>query len=83
MTSSTTSLASYDSMKRLASQVVAYHVCDQSIIETCQVPEFIHSIAAQLSQSPFLTAYRVCTVLIGTSMLSGCMLILITVLINM
>ena len=58
-TGSTTSLASYDSMRRLASQVVAYHFCDQSIIDTCQVPEFIHSIAAQLTQSPFLSAYKV------------------------
>ena len=58
-TGSTTSLASYDSMRRLASQVVAYHFCDQSIIDTCQVPEFIHSIAAQLTQSPFLAAYKV------------------------
>lgn len=46
-----------NSMKTLASQVVAYHFCQSDNAPTCLVPEFIHSIAAQMSQSPQLTPY--------------------------
>ena len=45
------------SMKMLASQVVAYHFCQSDNSPTCLVPEFVHSIAAQLSQAPQLTQF--------------------------
>ena len=48
---------SNNSMKTLASQIVAYHFCQADNAPTCMVPEFIHSIAAQMSQSPQLTPY--------------------------
>ena len=51
------SIKSIDSMKSLANQVVAYHFCQADNAPTCLVPEFIHSIAAQMSQSPYLTPY--------------------------
>ena len=51
------SVKTVDSMKSLASQVVAYHFCQADNAPTCLVPEFIHSIAAQMSQSPHLTPY--------------------------
>ena len=44
-------------MKTLASQLVAYHFCQSDNAPTCLVPEFIHSIAAQMSQAPQLTPY--------------------------
>ena len=46
-----------NSMRTLASQVVAYHFCQSDNAPTCLVPEFIHSIAAQMSQAPQLTPY--------------------------
>ena len=42
-------------LKNLASKVVAYHFCQADNAPTCLVPEFVHSIAAQLSQAPQLT----------------------------
>ena len=42
----------------LAAQVVAYHFCQADNADTCRVPEFVHSIAAQLSQCPRLASYR-------------------------
>lgn len=42
----------------LADQVVAYHFCQADNADTCRVPEFVHSLAAQLSQCPRLAAYR-------------------------
>ena len=45
------------SMRRLASQVVAYHFCQSDNAPTCLVPEFVHSLAAQMSQAPQLTPY--------------------------
>nr|CAB3266806.1 protein TANC2 [Phallusia mammillata] len=47
-----------DSCRKVASQVVAFHFCQSDNNTTCYVPEFIHSIAAQLTQAPQLTAYR-------------------------
>ena len=44
-------------LKTLASQVVAYHFCQADNAPTCLVPEFVHSVAAQMSQSPQLTPY--------------------------
>ncbi|XP_077594328.1 protein TANC2 isoform X1 [Stigmatopora nigra] len=47
-----------ESMRRLASQVVAYHYCQADNAYTCLVPEFVHNVAALLCRSPHLTAYR-------------------------
>ncbi|KFP06609.1 Protein TANC1 [Calypte anna] len=47
-----------DSVRYLASKVVAYHYCQADNTYTCLVPEFVHSIAALLCRSPQLTAYR-------------------------
>ncbi|KAG9477227.1 hypothetical protein GDO78_002557 [Eleutherodactylus coqui] len=47
-----------DSLKHLASKVVAYHYCQADNTYTCLVPEFVHSIAALLCRSHQLTAYR-------------------------
>lgn len=48
----------HDRIRALASNVVAYHFCQSDNISTCLVPDFIHSIAAQLCQAAQLTAYR-------------------------
>lgn len=45
-------------IKHLASNVVAYHFCQADNNNTCLVPDFIHSLAAQLCQAPQLSAYR-------------------------
>ncbi|MGH0131853.1 UNVERIFIED_CONTAM: hypothetical protein FKN15_047956 [Acipenser sinensis] len=45
-------------MRRLASQVVAYHYCQADNAYTCLVPEFVHNVAALLCRSPQLIAYR-------------------------
>uniref|UniRef100_A0A8C6Z7J1 Tetratricopeptide repeat, ankyrin repeat and coiled-coil containing 1 n=1 Tax=Nothoprocta perdicaria TaxID=30464 RepID=A0A8C6Z7J1_NOTPE len=47
-----------DSVRRLASKVVAYHYCQADNTYTCLVPEFVHSVAALLCRSSRLTAYR-------------------------
>uniref|UniRef100_A0A7M4ERW0 Protein TANC1 n=1 Tax=Crocodylus porosus TaxID=8502 RepID=A0A7M4ERW0_CROPO len=47
-----------DSVRRLASKVVAYHYCQADNTYTCLVPEFVHSIAALLCRSHQLMAYR-------------------------
>ncbi|NXE13025.1 TANC1 protein, partial [Lophotis ruficrista] len=47
-----------NSVRRLASKVVAYHYCQADNTYTCLVPEFVHSIAALLCRSNQLTAYR-------------------------
>lgn len=47
-----------ETMRRLASQVVAYHYCQADNAYTCLVPEFVHNVAALLCRSPQLTAYR-------------------------
>ncbi|NXP54953.1 TANC1 protein, partial [Heliornis fulica] len=49
---------SSDSVRRLASKVVAYHYCQADNTYTCLVPEFVHSIAALLCRSSQLAAYR-------------------------
>lgn len=38
--------------------MVAYHFCQADNNNTCLVPDFIHSIAAQLCQAPHLHAYK-------------------------
>jgi ankyrin repeat protein len=45
-------------LKPLANSVVAYHFCQADNNNTCLVPDFIHSIAAQLCQAPQLSGYR-------------------------
>ncbi|XP_048165897.1 protein TANC1 isoform X2 [Corvus hawaiiensis] len=47
-----------DSVRCLASKVVAYHYCQADNTYTCLVPEFVHSVAALLCRSHQLTAYR-------------------------
>ncbi|XP_017550591.1 protein TANC2 isoform X2 [Pygocentrus nattereri] len=47
-----------EAMRRLASQVVAYHYCQADNAYTCLVPEFVHNVAALLCRSPQLSAYR-------------------------
>ncbi|XP_064471803.1 protein TANC2-like isoform X2 [Ornithodoros turicata] len=42
----------------LGGHVVGYHFCQADNSATCHVPEFVHSIAAQLCQAPQLVAYR-------------------------
>ncbi|XP_075998925.1 protein TANC2 isoform X2 [Genypterus blacodes] len=47
-----------EALRRLAAQVVSYHVCQADNCHTCLVPEFIHNMAAMLSEAPQLSAYR-------------------------
>lgn len=48
----------HDRIRALAAHVVGYHFCQADNNTTCLVPDFIHSIAAQLCQAPQLAAYR-------------------------
>jgi len=41
----------------LSNHVVAYHFCQADNAPTCLLPEFVHSIAAQMSQAPQLAPY--------------------------
>ncbi|XP_011601876.2 protein TANC2-like isoform X2 [Takifugu rubripes] len=45
-------------VRRLAAQVVSYHFCQADNCQTCLVPEFVHNMAAMLSDAPQLLAYR-------------------------
>ncbi|XP_040046508.2 protein TANC2-like isoform X2 [Gasterosteus aculeatus] len=47
-----------DALRRLAAQVVAYHFCQADNCHTCLVPEFVHNMAAMLSDAPQLSAFR-------------------------
>lgn len=47
-----------EKVKDFASSVVAYHFCQADNNSTCLIPDFIHSLAAQLCQAPQLSAYR-------------------------
>ncbi|NWI53427.1 TANC1 protein, partial [Calyptomena viridis] len=47
-----------DAVRRLASKVVAFHLCQADNTYTCLVPEFVHSVAALLCRCPALLAYR-------------------------
>ena len=44
-------------MSLLSPSIVGYHFCQADNGPTCQVPEFVHSLAAQLSQAPQLAQY--------------------------
>lgn len=57
VSASQTSIVSED-VKSLASRVVAYHFCQADNNSTCLIPEFVHSLAAQLCQAPQLNIYR-------------------------
>ena len=45
-------------MTHLATHVVAFHLCQSDVASSCHVPECVHSLAAQLSQSPQLSPYH-------------------------
>ncbi|KAK4881567.1 hypothetical protein RN001_004886 [Aquatica leii] len=45
-------------IRQLSGKVVGYHFCQADNNNTCLVPDFIHSLAAQLCQAPQLSAYR-------------------------
>ena len=45
-------------MDIIAREVVAYHFCQMDNEPTCLIPHFVHSLSAQMSQSPNLIAYR-------------------------
>ena len=45
-------------LRQLSGHVVAYHFCQSDNSATCTVPDFIHSLAAQLCQAPQLAAYN-------------------------
>lgn len=47
-----------DRLKALASHIVGYHFCQADNNSTCLVPDFVHSLSAQLCQAQQLTAYR-------------------------
>ncbi|XP_070703520.1 protein TANC2 [Pempheris klunzingeri] len=47
-----------EALRRLAGQVVSYHFCQADNCHTCLVPEFVHNMAAMLSDAPQLSAYR-------------------------
>ncbi|KAL9903589.1 protein TANC2 isoform X2 [Glossina fuscipes] len=47
-----------DRIRALAAHVVGYHFCQADANLTCLVPDFVHSLAAQLCQAPQLAAYR-------------------------
>ncbi|XP_029293141.1 protein TANC2 isoform X2 [Cottoperca gobio] len=47
-----------EALRRLAGQVVSYHFCKADNCHTCLVPEFVHNMAAMLSDAPQLSAYR-------------------------
>nr|XP_046271705.1 protein TANC2-like isoform X2 [Scatophagus argus] len=47
-----------EALRRLAGQVVSYHFCQADNCHTCLVPEFVHNMAAMLSDAPQLLAYR-------------------------
>lgn len=49
---------SNERLRQLAGHVVAYHFCQSDNSLTCAVPDFIHSLAAQLCQAPQLAAYN-------------------------
>merc|ERR1712142_128708 len=46
-----------DDLSLLSSHIVAYHFCQADNAPTCLIPEFVHSISAQMSQAPQLSPY--------------------------
>lgn len=47
-----------EGVRNLSSRLVAYHFCQSDNSVTCHVPDFVHSISAQLCQAPQLQSYR-------------------------
>ncbi|KAF0032259.1 hypothetical protein F2P81_014549 [Scophthalmus maximus] len=47
-----------EALRKIAGQVVSYHFCQADNCYTCLVPEFVHNMAAMLSDAPQLRAYR-------------------------
>ena len=45
-------------LKPLSDHVVGYHLCQMDNATTCKVPNFVHSLAAQMSQNPLLKPYN-------------------------
>jgi len=63
------------SLKLLAHKLVAFHFCQPEVYSTRLVPEFVHSLAAQLSQAPQLSSYKeflTCQMQVGFSNTNGC-----------
>ncbi|XP_055997188.1 protein TANC2-like isoform X5 [Ostrea edulis] len=56
--SASSSNLTYNSLRSLGSQIVAFHYCQADNNITCLVPEFVHSLAARLTQAPQLAAYH-------------------------
>jgi len=50
--------ANGDALMLVASHVVAYHFCQEDNEPTCSVANFVHSLAAQLTQAPVLRPYH-------------------------
>ena len=46
------------SVQTVASRLVSYHFCQVDNSPTCSVSEFVHNLAAQLSQSPSMRLYH-------------------------
>jgi len=46
-----------DNRDLLSRHIVAYHFCQADNAPTCLLPEFVHSISAQMSQAPQLAPY--------------------------
>ena len=49
---------SHETARSCGIHVVGYHFCQAENNITCSVPDFVHSIAAQLCQAPQLSSYR-------------------------
>ena len=45
-------------LRKLASEVVSFHFCQIDNSVSCLVGEWVHSLAAQLAQSPVLSSYH-------------------------
>merc|ERR1711892_1601344 len=54
---SSLSVSSVVNLSCLCGHIVAYHFCQADNAPTCLVPEFVHSISAQMSQAPQLSPY--------------------------
>jgi len=45
-------------MEILARQVIGYHFCSLDNEATCSIPEFVHSLAAQIVQCPTMSQFH-------------------------
>jgi hypothetical protein len=53
-----TKLEGDDPLSLVGECVVGYHFCQADNSPTCLIPEFVHSLSAQLSQAPLLSHYH-------------------------